>query len=145
MVDMSRAIGTTGFTAPDNVWFANWNGLQTLSDSANYPEFRDTLLGRTASGSTSTAPAARPGAGSGSTSTPNWVGGRVTGAPVPINYGADTTGPGSPSFVFTGNMYYWKPNQGQGLQGRAYSTYANGSTEENGATWSPASRPACTP
>ena len=139
MVDMSRA-GTTGFTAPDNVWFANWNGLQTLSDSANYPDFRDTYWSNgqrvhqygtgseTWGGVTISIDA-------------NWVGGRVSGNPVPINYGAGIVGPSDPSFLFTGNMYYWKPNQGQGLQGRAYYTYTSysqdGSVEENGATWSP--------
>ncbi|CAN7227004.1 DUF1906 domain-containing protein [Terrabacter sp. LjRoot27] len=137
MVDLSRAVGTTGFTAPDNVWFANWNGLQTLSDSTSYPEFRDSYwaggqrLHQYATGSETWG-------GVRIDIDANWVGGRVTGAPVPISYGSGTIGPGSPSFLFTGNMYYWKPNQGQGVQGRAYSTYANGSTEENGATWSPA-------
>ena len=136
MVDLSKAVGTTGFTAPDNVWFANWNGLQTVSDSAKYPEFRD---GYWANGQR----LHQYGTGSETWGgvkidiDANWVGGRVTGNPVPIDYGANTFGPGSPSFVFTGDMYYWKPNAGQGLQGRTYSTYANGSTEENGATWSP--------
>src|SRR6478736_6000894 len=137
MVDLSTAMGTTGFTAPDNVWFASWNGLQTLSDSTSHPEFRDSYwaggqrLHQYATGSETWG-------GVRIDIDADWVGGRVTGAPVPISYGSDTTGPGSPSFVFTGNMSYWKPNQGQGVQGRAYSTYANGSTEENGATWSPA-------
>jgi hypothetical protein len=140
MVDLSKAVGTTGFTAPDNVWFANWNGLQTLSDSAKYPAFRDNYwangqrIHQYSTGSETWG-------GVNINIDANWVGGRVTGNPVPISYGAGIVGPGGPSFLFTGNMYYWKPNQGQGLQGRAYYTYtsysADGSTEENGATWSP--------
>jgi hypothetical protein len=140
MVDMSKAVGTAGFTAPDNVWFANWNGLQTVSDSAKYPEFRDTYwangqrIHQYSTGSETWG-------GVNISIDANWVGGRLTGNPVPISYGAGIVGPGGPSFLFTGNMYYWKPNQGQGLQGRAYYTYttysADGSVEENGATWSP--------
>ncbi|WP_147067879.1 glycoside hydrolase domain-containing protein, partial [Terrabacter aerolatus] len=140
MVDLSNAVGTAGFTAPDNVWFANWNGLQTLSDSASYPSFPD---GYWANGQRvhQYSTGSETWGGVNISIDANWVGGRVTGNPVPINYGADVVGPGGPSFLFTGNMYYWKPNQGQGLQGRAYYTYTtyskDGSVEENGATWSP--------
>ncbi|GAA2499992.1 glycoside hydrolase domain-containing protein [Terrabacter carboxydivorans] len=140
MVDMSNAVGTSGFTAPDNVWFANWNGLQTLSDSARYREFPD---GYWANGQRlhQYSTGSETWGGVNISIDANWVDGRVTGNPVPISYGTGIVGPGGPSFLFTGNMYYWKPNQGQGLQGRAYYTYttysSNGSVEENGATWSP--------
>jgi hypothetical protein len=138
MVDMASAITNhlSGFVAPDEVWFAHWNGLQTLSDSASYPTFRDSYwsagqrlhqyetLTETWGGVRINIDA-------------DWLGGMVAGSPVPVSYGANVFGPGSTSFVFTGNMAYWKPNPPQGLKGRAYATYANGSTESNGATWYP--------
>ncbi|WP_343990838.1 glycoside hydrolase domain-containing protein, partial [Terrabacter terrae] len=137
MVDLSKAMGTTGFTAPDNVWFANWNGLQTVSDSDNYPEFKDTYWSkgqRVHQYSTGS----ETWGGVKLDIDANWVGGRVTGNPVAVSYGTGTYGPGSTSFVFTGDMYYWKPNEGSGLQKRAYYTYSTaGRGEENGATWSP--------
>jgi hypothetical protein len=138
MVDMSNAVasGSSGFVAPDDVWFAHWNGLQTLSDSASYPAFKDIYWSRgqrlhqydnltEAWGGVSINIDA------------NWLGGQVAGVPVPVDYGTNVFGPGSGSFVFTGSMSYWKPNPGQGLRGRAYATYSNGSTESNGATWYP--------
>jgi TRAP-type uncharacterized transport system substrate-binding protein len=138
MVDMSNAVGagTSGFVAPDDVWFAHWNGLQTLSDSASYPAFKDVYWSRgqrlhqydnlteTWGGVSINIDA-------------NWLGGQITGSPVPVDYGTNVFGPGSGSFVFTGSMSYWKPNPGRGLRGRAYATYSNGATESNGATWSP--------
>ncbi|WP_141843443.1 glycoside hydrolase domain-containing protein [Humibacillus xanthopallidus] len=138
MVDMSNAVaaGTSGFVPPDDVWFAHWNGLQTLSDSASYPAFKDIFWSRgqrlhqydnlteTWGGVSINIDA-------------NWLGGQVAGSPVPVDYGPNVFGPGGTSFVFTGSMSYWKPNPGQGLRGRAYSTYSNGATESNGATWSP--------
>ncbi|WP_141823057.1 glycoside hydrolase domain-containing protein [Humibacillus xanthopallidus] len=138
MVDMSNAIaaGTSGFVPPDDVWFAHWNGLQNLSDSASYPAFKDIYWSRgqrlhqydnlteTWGGVSINIDA-------------NWLGGQVAGSPVPVSYGTNVFGPGGTSFVFTGSMSYWKPNPGQGLRGRAYATYSGGTTESNGATWSP--------
>ncbi|MEW1952740.1 glycoside hydrolase domain-containing protein [Terrabacter sp. NPDC080008] len=140
MVDMSRAIGTSGFTPPDNVWFASWNGQQTLSDSTVYPDFKDSYWSagqRLHQYSTGT----ETWGGASLNIDANWLGGRVTGNPVSVGYGAGTFGPGSTSFLFTGSMYYWKANEGYGYQKRAYYTYTSyskdGSLEENGATWSP--------
>jgi hypothetical protein len=138
MVDMSKTIaaGTSGFVAPDDVWFAHWNGLQTLSDSASYPAFNDVYWSRGQrlhqyDNLTETWGGVRINIDA------NWLGGQVAGTPVPVDYGTNVFGPGSGSFVFTGSMSYWKPNPGQGLRGRAYATYASGATEKNGATWSP--------
>ena len=39
MVDMSRSTGSAGFTSPDNVWFADWNGLRSSEDQNSYPGF----------------------------------------------------------------------------------------------------------
>ena len=138
MVDMSNAVaaGTSGFVPPDDVWFAHWNSLQTLSDSKSYPAFKDGYWSRGQrlhqyDTLTETWGGVKLNIDA------NWLGGQVAGAPVPVDYGTNVFGPGSRWFVFTGRMSYWKPNQTKGLRGRAYSTYANGSTESNGATWYP--------
>ncbi|WP_083707415.1 glycoside hydrolase domain-containing protein [Intrasporangium flavum] len=136
MVDLSDAYGTSGFTPPDDVWFARWNGLQTLSDSAAYPAFKDSYW---ASGqrihqyqlTTETWGGVKLDIDA------NWVGGHVIGTPVPVDYGTRVYGPGSTSFVFTGRMDYWHSMAPKGVRSRAYYTYANGSQESNGATWSP--------
>jgi Domain of unknown function (DUF1906) len=41
MTDMSARVGSAGFTAPDDVWFAHWNGLGNTTDQASYPGFPD--------------------------------------------------------------------------------------------------------
>jgi hypothetical protein len=39
MTDMSSRMHSSGFAAPDDVWFAHWNGLGNTSDQASYPGF----------------------------------------------------------------------------------------------------------
>ena len=137
MVDMSRSVGSTGFVAPDNVWFAHWNQLQTTSDSSSYPGFPDAYwsnhqrlhqysggLNQSWGGATVNIDA-------------NWVDAAVAGTAVPVDYGTNVVGPGGGGFVFTGSMSYWRSGAPAGLKGLAYWTYSNGSTESNGATWSP--------
>jgi hypothetical protein len=136
MVDLSNAVGTSGFTPPDDVWFAHWNGLQTLSDAASYPAFKDSYWAfgqRIHQYRTVT----ETWGGVSLSIDASWVGGHVAGTPVPVDYGPGTYGPGGTSFVFTGSMAYWYPAAPQGLRARAYVTYANGAKESNGATWSP--------
>ncbi|WP_323101230.1 glycoside hydrolase domain-containing protein, partial [Intrasporangium sp. YIM S08009] len=136
MVDMANAVGTSGFTPPDDVWFARWNGLQTLSDAAAYPAFKDSYW---ASGqrihqyqlTTETWGGVKLDIDA------NWVGGHVVGTPVPVDYGTRAYGPGSTAFVFTGRMDYWHSMAPKGVRQRAYYTNANGAAESNGATWSP--------
>ena len=41
MTDMSTRMHSAGFTAPDDVWFAHWNGLGNTTDQASYPGFPD--------------------------------------------------------------------------------------------------------
>jgi hypothetical protein len=41
MTDMSGRLNSAGFTPPDDVWFAHWNGLRNTSDQASYPGFPD--------------------------------------------------------------------------------------------------------
>jgi len=136
MVDMSRWVGTSGFTYPDEVWFAHWNQLQTTSDSSSYPAFPDAYwaqqrLHQYSGGST------QSWGGASVNIDANWVEAAVAGTAVPVNYGTNIVGPGGSGFVFTGSMAYWRPAAPAGLKGLAYWTYSNGSTEANGATWSP--------
>jgi Domain of unknown function (DUF1906)/Fibronectin type III domain len=137
MVDMSRSVGTSGFAAPDEVWFAHWNQLQTTSDSSSYPAFPDTVwsahqrLHQYSGGST------QRWGGASVNIDANWVDAAVAGNAVPVNYGTNVVGPGGSGFVFTGSMTYWRPAAPAGLKGLAYWTGSNGSTEANGATWSP--------
>jgi len=137
MVDMSRSVGTSGFAAPDEVWFAHWNQLQTTSDAASYPGFPDgdwshhQRLHQYSGGST------QSWGGASVNIDANWVDAAVAGTAVPVNYGTNVVGPGGSGFVFTGSMAYWRSAAPAGLKGLAYWTYSDGSTEANGATWSP--------
>jgi hypothetical protein len=133
MTDMSKAMGTSGFVAPKNIWFADWNGLQTTSDSyfssaywTNHQRLHQYSGGvnETWGGTTINIDA-------------NWSDALVAGVGVPVNYGTNVLGPGSAGFVFTGSMSYWRPNAPQGLKGMAYWTHSSGGREYNGATWSP--------
>ncbi|MEO7752243.1 MAG: glycoside hydrolase domain-containing protein [Terracoccus sp.] len=136
MVDLSNAMGTSGYVAPDDVWFAHWNGLQTLSDSAAFPAFKDSYW---ADGQRAHqyANLTQTWGGFRINIDANWVGSHVAGRAVTVDYGPNVFGPGGTSFVFTGSMSAWYPNPTSGLRGRAHATYANGATESHGATWSP--------
>lgn len=137
MVDLAKSLGTSGFVAPDDVWFAHWNQLQTSSDAASYPKFADSYwrahqrVHQYSGGSTQTW------GGVSMNIDANWVDGLVAGSPVPVSYGTNILGPGSNGFVFTGSMTYWRPGAPAGLKHMAYWTKSNGSTESNGASWSP--------
>ena len=137
MVDMSRALGTAGFAAPDDVWFAHWNQLQTTSEQAGYSGFPDgdwSLHQRVHQYSGSVT---QSWGGAAVNIDANWVDGAVAGTAVPMNYGTNVTGPGGSGFVFTGAMSYWRSAAPSGLKGVAYWTHFSGATEGNGATWSP--------
>jgi hypothetical protein len=41
MTDLSSRVGSSGFAAPDDVWFAHWNGAANTSDQGSYPGFPD--------------------------------------------------------------------------------------------------------
>jgi len=137
MVNMSASAGSSGFVAPDNVWFAHWNQLQTTSDSSSYPGFPDSYWSphhRVHQYSGNMTPS---WGGVSVNIDANWVDGDVAGAAVPVNYGTNIVGPGSSGFVFTGAMTYWRSMAPAGLKRLAYWTYSDGSVEANGATWSP--------
>jgi hypothetical protein len=132
MSDMSKAMGTSGFVAPKNIWFADWNGLQTTASSyfssaywTNHQRLHQYSGGvnETWGGTTMNIDA-------------NWSDAQVAGVAVPVSYGTNVVGPGSTGFVLTGDMKYWRPNAPQGLKGMAYWTYSSGGSEYNGATWS---------
>jgi hypothetical protein len=137
MVDLAASAGSTGFVAPDDVWFAHWNQLQTTSDAGSYPRFSDSYWKNHQRVHQYSGGANQTWGGVSINIDANWVDAAVAGTPVPVNYGADVVGPGSNGFVFTGSMAYWHSGAPAGLKRLAYWTYSNGSTEANGATWSP--------
>ena len=137
MVDMSRSRGSTGFVAPDDVWFGHWNQFQTASDSSSYPAFSDAYWSGHHRVHQYSGGASQTWGGATVNVDANWADGSVAGTAVPVGYGTNVVGPGSTGFVFTGSMSYWRPQAPAGLMGRAYWTYSDGSTEANGATWSP--------
>ena len=137
MTDLSRAVGAAGFSAPDDVWFAHWNDLQNTSDQASYPAFLNTYwsahqrLHQYAGGTTQTW------GGQSLNIDANWVDGAVAGTAAPVNYGTTVVGPGGSGFTLAGPMSYWRFGTPAGLKGLAYWTRFNGTTEGNGASWSP--------
>jgi len=137
MVDMSRSTGSTGFVAPDDVWFGHWNQLQTTSDSSSYPAFSDTYWSSHHRVHQYSGGFSQTWGGATVNIDASWVDARVAGTAVPVDYGANVVGPGSNGFVFTGSMTYWRPQAPAGLKGLAHWTYSDGSAEANGATWSP--------
>jgi Domain of unknown function (DUF1906)/Fibronectin type III domain len=134
MVDMSRSVG---FVLPDDVWFASWNQLQTSSDSATYPSFPDADWSHHQRLHQYSGSLSQSWGGAALNIDANWVDASVAGAAVPVSYGTNVVGPGGSGFVFTGSMTYWRSGAPVGLKKLAYWTYSNGSTEANGATWSP--------
>ena len=137
MTDLSRYVGTAGFSAPDDVWFAHWNDLQNTSDQASYPGFPNAYwsahqrLHQYAGGATQTW------GGQSLNIDSNWVDGAVAGTAAPVNYGTDVVGPGGSGFTLAGSMSYWRFGTPAGLKGVAYWTHFNGAIEGNGASWSP--------
>ncbi|HET8598953.1 MAG TPA: glycoside hydrolase domain-containing protein [Segeticoccus sp.] len=133
MRDLNSRVGTSGFTLPDDLWSANWNGLQTTY-SPDLPDSRwsrHQRLHQYASGS-------ERWGGITLSIDANYLDGHVAGPARPPSYGTRTYGPGSREFRFTGNMSYWRPNATSGVTGMAYWTHPSASsTEANGATWSP--------
>jgi len=137
MVDMSRSTGSTGFVAPDDVWFGHWNQLQTTSDSSSYPAFSDAYWSSHHRVHQYSGGSSQKWGGATVNVDASWADGSVAGTAIPVDYGTNVVGPGSSGFVFTGSMAYWRPQAPAGLMGLAYWTYSDGSTEANGATWSP--------
>ena len=137
MVDMSRPVGSTGLVRPDDVWFAHWNQLQTTSDSSSYPNFPDADWSHHQRVHQYSGSLNQSWGGAALNIDANWVDASVAGTAVPVAYGTNVVGPGGSGFVFTGSMAYWRSGAPAGVKKLAYWTYSNGSTEANGATWSP--------
>ena len=137
MLDMSRSVTSPGFVAPDDVWYANWNQLQTTSDSRSYPGFPDAYWRSHQRVHQYAGNSTQSWGGVAVNIDASWVDGAVAGSAVPVDYGTNVIGPGSSGFIFTGSMAYWRSGAPSGLKRLAYWTYSNGSAESNGATWSP--------
>ncbi len=137
MVDLSRAAAVKGFVAPDNVWFAHWNGLQTTSDASSYPGFPNARWSAHQRVHQYSGSLSQSWGGVSVNIDANWVDAGVAGTAIPVSYGTNVMGPGSKGFVFTGSMAYWRSGAPAGMKRMAYWTYSSGPTEGNGATWSP--------
>lgn len=144
MADMSRrvAAGDATFHAPDQVWFARWDGVQTTSAAAATPEFKDSYWSNHQRLKQYRGDFAETWGGVRIAIDGNWVDTTLPGNATQTDYGTNVVGPGSKNFVFTGSTTRWTPRPGEGLRGRAYSTLTTGSTTEGeGATWSPTLAP----
>ncbi|MHB8299944.1 MAG: glycoside hydrolase domain-containing protein [Dermatophilaceae bacterium] len=137
MVDMSASVASAGFVPPDDVWFAHWNQLQTTSDASSYPGFPDAYWSHHQRLHQYSGGGIQSWGGATVNIDANWVDAAVAGTAVPVDYGTNVVGPGGGGFVFTGSMAYWRSGAPAGLKGLTYWTGSNGSTESNGATWSP--------
>ena len=140
MTDLSNNYNNSSYTRQDDVWFAHYNGEQSASDSASFPAFKDSYwpkrrLHQYLGGHQQTW------GGVTINIDENWNDGQISGTAVPVDYGANTYGPGGSRFVFTGSMNNWHPDSSQGLKKISYWTNSAGSTESNGATWSPSLQP----
>jgi hypothetical protein len=136
MVDLSRSVPSPTFVRPDDVWFANWNQLQTSSDSGSYPGFNNAYWSQHQRVHQYSGNATEIWGGVGLDIDANWVDATVAGTAVPVNYGTSVSGPGGAGFVLTGAMTFWRSATPAGLKRLAYWTNSNGSREYNGATWS---------
>ncbi|HQY97483.1 MAG TPA: DUF1906 domain-containing protein [Phycicoccus sp.] len=143
MRDLTKAIQQRdpSFQPPDHIWVAHWNQLQTTRDTYSpqyYPDYYWTNHQRLHQYSGDTQ---ETWGGVSLHIDRNWVDATLPGNATQTAYGANTLGPGSPGFVFTGDMRYWTPAPGKGAQQKAYSTGPSTGSEGNGATWSPTLEP----
>ena len=111
ITDMSKAVAahSASFTAPDQVWFAHWNGLQTTSDSGSYPAFADAYWASHARLHQYAGASTQSWGGVSISIDQNWVDATLPGNAVQTSYGTNILGPGSAGFGFTGDMAYWRP------------------------------------
>lgn len=134
MRDLVAKIGSRGFTAPGDVWSANWNYRQ----DTDTPYIPSNVWDNHQRVHQYHGDHNERWGGVSINIDSNWVDAHVAGRARPQSYGTTTYGPGSSHFVFTGGMNYWRPNAGAGVRGMAYWTHPSGhSWEGNGATWSP--------
>lgn len=140
MLDLSAAVtaGTLAYP-PDDVWYAHYDDLQTTSDQASYPGFPDRYWSHQQRLHQYMGNKNETWGGVTLNIDQNWLDGHVAGSPVPVSYGA-SVGPGGNGFVFTGPMTYWHSDAPAGARHLAYWTNT-GTTEVNGATWSPTLAP----
>lgn len=132
--DMAAAIGSPGFTPPDGVWMAYWNGAPTI--------FGDPYVGDQYWSNHQRLHQYRGGHNE------TWGGVTinidndqndglvVTGSAngqLP-GYGAGVLGPGMSGFSTTGS---WRSGTPHGLRGSMLWTYSSGSVASASATWTP--------
>jgi len=128
----------TGYQEPDDLWFADWNNLDSIYGDPYVPDTMWTQHQRIH----------------------QWHGGRsesyggfavnldgdatdgaVVGPPggTCVHYPVDTYGPDGcgGGVTYQGPMQYWRLGSPNGLLGSMRWTYGNGTSETNGATWQP--------
>lgn len=136
MRDLTKAVQGGGYQAPDAIWLAHWNNLQTTRDTMSPQYVPDNLWSGHQRIRQYQGDHSESWGGVGLNIDSNWVDAELPGNATPTGYGQNATGPGGAGFVFTGSMAYWRASPGSGTQGRAYWTRPSGtSAESNGATW----------
>jgi len=140
MRDMSNAVtsGDPTFVAPDHIWVAHWNQLQTTRDTYSPQFYPDAYWSQHQRMRQYAGDHTETWGGVALNIDSNWADLALPGNPVRTTYSSPTTsGPGSDGFVFTGSMSYWRAAPGSGERGKAFWTGpSSSSTEFNGATWS---------
>jgi hypothetical protein len=139
MRDMSNAVtsGDPTFVAPDHIWVAHWNQLQTTRDTYSPQFYPDAYWSQHQRMRQYAGDHTETWGGVALNIDSNWADLALPGNPVRTTYSSATTsGPGSDGFVFTGSMSYWRAAPGSGERGKAFWTGpSSSSTEFNGATW----------
>lgn len=135
-LSVAKKTGRAGFVAPDQVWYAQWDGKQTLDGSTAVPEFSADLWNDRTRTKQYRGPFNDTWGGVTINIDANYSDSYLQGNGVNPSYGTNTYGPGSAQFVFTGPSSYFQPMPGVGVKGMAYHTGAtSASSEVNGATW----------
>lgn len=129
--DLDDAVGRSGITPPDAIWFARWDGIasvwgdRNISDAhwTDHQRMKQYLGDRTESWG-----------GVSMTIDRDAIDGPVVtgGAAGGTDYGLTTYGPGAPGFSTTGS---WSSGSPYGLRAAMRWTYSSGSPATASATW----------
>jgi len=136
--DLVAAAGT-GYTEPDDLWFADWNNLDSIYGDPYVPDTMWTQHQRIHQwhgGKTESYGGFAVNLDGDATD------GAVVGPPggTCVHYPANTIGPDGcgGGVSYQGPLQYWRLGAPNGLEGSMRWTYGNGASEVNGATWTPA-------
>ena len=137
VTDLSARWGT-GYSEPDDLWFANWNDLDSTYGDPYVPDTQWTGHRRVHQwhgGKTETY------GGVSINIDTDGVDGQVVGSPGGdcVTYPAEDYGPDGcdAAFTLSGPLQYWRFGSPYGERQAMRWTHGNGSSESDGATWAP--------